>query len=187
MNIMRLGLLAHHLLVHLTARRHIDHHVTQQLRRARQAPPGLHGLGLAESGLDVPKRRQVLAARHQPMFSKLAFRDEYLAASTNTTAAAHRVNIYPQRTGCLQHRRAQRKAPAPARRGKHHQCLRVAQEWLLLVLFAKLIRGAFCCQLHGGHGPSRHPRRPPAPRGIYGSSACSRGRDPSSHRRPCRP
>ncbi len=42
LNVMRLGLLAHHLAVHLAAGRHIDDHVAQQLGRAGQTATCRH-------------------------------------------------------------------------------------------------------------------------------------------------
>jgi hypothetical protein len=55
LDVVRLGLLAHHLAVDLAARGHVDDHVAEHLGRARQAPPGGHGLGRAIFLLDRPE------------------------------------------------------------------------------------------------------------------------------------
>src|SRR5712671_278527 len=117
----RVGVLAHHLAVDLTARGHVDDHVALDARRARQAPAFGHGHAPRVALFRLAERRQAGAGRGDAVLGELALRDQYLAAPAKTAAAADRVDIHAETARSLQQRRPYREIAALAGRREYDE------------------------------------------------------------------
>ena len=182
-----LGSLAHHLTMHLARRRHIDHHIGADLRLAGEPLAGLQHLAARAARLDLTRRGDAGLARAHTVLGELALCDHHLTAAADAATAADRIDVDAELARRLQQRRAEREPPALARREEDHQCVSLAQDPFSSSPGFKPRRrhprpqhGA-APRPHGGPGlPGCRPPPPAAAaHGTCGSSARSRGRDPS--------
>ncbi|MNY35154.1 hypothetical protein D3C86_1695410 [compost metagenome] len=124
LDIQHLRALAHDLAVHLAGWRHIDHRIAQQPGRAAQPATRVeHAAALFPGLLGGAFAAQVAGGGRHPVLGETAFAQVDLATAAEATAAAHRVDIDPQRPGGFQQRSAQGKAAAVAGRGEYDKCI----------------------------------------------------------------
>ena len=164
----RLDRLAHELAMDLALRRHVDDEIAQHAGGTGEPPAGGERLAPRIGRLDLGEGREVLVQGRDAVLGELALAEGHLAAPANAAAAAHRIDVDAERARGAQDRRAERKAPAPARWREDDERIR---------------RHGGACPRAGRATP--RPRTPPAgPRGSGGSSARNGGRAPSSRPHP---
>ncbi len=117
----RIGLLAHHLPMHLTARGHVDHDIGEHPRRARQTPSCGERRTLREPLLGLAELGQARRRGRHAELGELALGHQDLAAAAERTAAAHRVDVHAEAARSLQQGRAHGKIAALAGRHEHDE------------------------------------------------------------------
>ena len=168
-NRVHLRTLADDLPMHLAVRRNVDDDVAPNLRRTPEAPPRAERCALLVVALlDRPELGEMLRPRAHAVLGEHADALHNLAATADTSAATHRIEVDAERPGRFEDRRPRRKLTPPARWREHDPC-RTGYRFLSHAGDGDLLRA----------GPARLPFRAAAARGTSRSSAGSPDRVPS--------
>ena len=106
---------AHHLVVHLGTRRHIDDDILFEQSLTTESPTLSQAAPDAVTLLSLAERRHIAGPGRDAMFGKLAFSDLDLATPTNCTPAAYRVNIDAETACGIQDRCRERETTSLSR------------------------------------------------------------------------
>ena len=114
LDVAHVGTLAHHLLVDLALRRHVDNEVAQDSGLAGQTPPLYQAPLVGVALLRLANLRGVGEAGRDAVLGKLPLFQPHLAAAADRAPTADGINVDAERAGCVQQRRAQREVPSLA-------------------------------------------------------------------------
>ena len=112
---------ADNLRVYGDIRRHVDDEVALHFRAARKAAVVGQAAQAPVACLGVGESREVIGAGRYAVLCENAFGHLHLAASAYAAPAANALDIDAEGAGGVEHRRAERKASAPAGRHEENQ------------------------------------------------------------------